>query len=75
MIEVENLTKGYGRISAIRDVSFTVDRGEILDKPPGGGTADADLPDRGRSAEGFGGDKERVMEIEEKRVSDWLEKF
>ena len=30
MIEVENLTKGYGRISAIRDVSFTVDRGEIL---------------------------------------------
>jgi len=30
MIEVENLTKDYGRISAIRDVSFTVDRGEIL---------------------------------------------
>ncbi|RJP67573.1 MAG: ATP-binding cassette domain-containing protein [Candidatus Abyssobacteria bacterium SURF_17] len=30
MIEVENLTKYYGQVQAIKDVSFTVDRGEIL---------------------------------------------
>jgi ABC-2 type transport system ATP-binding protein len=30
MIEVENLTKTYGQISAVNDVSFTVDQGEIL---------------------------------------------
>ncbi|RJP22469.1 MAG: ATP-binding cassette domain-containing protein [Candidatus Abyssobacteria bacterium SURF_5] len=30
MIEVEHLTKNYGQISAISDVSFTVNRGEIL---------------------------------------------
>jgi len=30
MIEVENLTKYYGNLAAIRDVSFTVQEGEIL---------------------------------------------
>ena len=30
MIEVENLTKLYGSRPAIRDVSFTVGRGEIV---------------------------------------------
>jgi ABC-2 type transport system ATP-binding protein len=30
MIEVEHLTKTYGQISAVNDVSFTVERGEIL---------------------------------------------
>lgn len=30
MIEVENLTKYYGRVPAIRDVSFSVEQGEIL---------------------------------------------
>jgi ABC-2 type transport system ATP-binding protein len=30
MIEVEHLTKNYGQISAISDVSFTVERGEVL---------------------------------------------
>jgi len=30
MIEVRNLTKRYGDLTAIRDVSFTVERGEIL---------------------------------------------
>jgi ABC-2 type transport system ATP-binding protein len=30
MIEVEHLTKYYGQVAAIDDVSFTVDRGEIL---------------------------------------------
>src|ERR1700740_1840661 len=30
MIEVRNLTKRYGELTAIRDVSFSVARGEIL---------------------------------------------
>src|SRR6476660_8638080 len=30
MIEVENLTKYYGSFPALRDVSFNVERGEIL---------------------------------------------
>ncbi len=30
VIEVENLTKYYGDFPAISDVSFTVDKGEIL---------------------------------------------
>src|SRR5712691_6263444 len=30
MIEVRNLTKRYGELTAIQEVSFTVDRGEIL---------------------------------------------
>lgn len=30
MIEVEHLTKNYGQISAIKDVSFTVSQGEII---------------------------------------------
>lgn len=30
MIEVQNLTKRYGRITAVDDVSFRVERGEIL---------------------------------------------
>src|SRR5439155_24115997 len=30
MIEVRNLTKRYGDLVAIRDVSFTVARGEVL---------------------------------------------
>ncbi|RMF88413.1 MAG: ABC transporter ATP-binding protein, partial [Nitrospinota bacterium] len=30
MIEVENLCKYYGPVTAIEDVSFTVERGEIL---------------------------------------------
>jgi ABC transporter. len=30
MIEVENLTKDYGTVKAIDDVSFTVDKGEIV---------------------------------------------
>ena len=30
MIEVQNLTKRYGRVTAVEDVSFTVGRGEIL---------------------------------------------
>ncbi len=30
MIEVENLTKYYGRMAAIKDVSFRVESGEIV---------------------------------------------
>ena len=30
MIEVEGLTKFYGHVSAIKDVSFNVEKGEIL---------------------------------------------
>ncbi|HOG28472.1 MAG TPA: ATP-binding cassette domain-containing protein, partial [Vicinamibacterales bacterium] len=30
MIEVQNLTKRYGRVTAVDDVSFRVERGEIL---------------------------------------------
>ena len=30
MIEVQNLTKRYGRVTAVNDVSFRVERGEIL---------------------------------------------
>ncbi|HSR57949.1 MAG TPA: ATP-binding cassette domain-containing protein, partial [Candidatus Binataceae bacterium] len=30
MIEVKNLTKSYGNFVAIRDVSFTAERGSIL---------------------------------------------
>ncbi len=30
MIEVQNLTKRYGRITAVEDISFRVERGEIL---------------------------------------------
>lgn len=30
MIEIQNLTKDYGRIRAIDDVSFTVGKGEIV---------------------------------------------
>ena len=30
MIEVQNLTKRYGRVTAVEDVSFRVERGEIL---------------------------------------------
>lgn len=30
MVEVKNLTKSYGDIKAVDDISFTVDRGEIL---------------------------------------------
>lgn len=30
MIEVENLTKYYGHLAAIKDVSFTVEKGEVL---------------------------------------------
>ncbi|MGH7899724.1 MAG: ATP-binding cassette domain-containing protein, partial [Candidatus Binatia bacterium] len=30
MIEVKNLTKRYGDLTAIQDVSFSVGRGEIL---------------------------------------------
>ena len=30
MIEVQNLTKRYGRITAVDDVSFRVERGEIF---------------------------------------------
>ena len=29
-IEVEHLTKAYGEIEAVRDVSFTVGRGEVF---------------------------------------------
>ena len=41
MIEVENLTKLYGSRPAIRDVSFTVGRGEIVGflGPNGAGTS------------------------------------
>ena len=30
MIEVKNLTKRYGKITALDDISFTVDTGEVL---------------------------------------------
>ncbi len=30
MIEVQHLTKRYGRVTAVEDVSFRVERGEIL---------------------------------------------
>ena len=30
MIEVQNLTKRYGRFTAVDDISFRVERGEIL---------------------------------------------
>ena len=30
MIEISNLTKSYGKIKAVDDVSFTVNKGEIL---------------------------------------------
>jgi ABC-2 type transport system ATP-binding protein len=30
MIEVENLTKRYGSLTAVKDISFTVDKGEIV---------------------------------------------
>ena len=30
MIEVKNLTKCYGKITAVDDISFTVGTGEIL---------------------------------------------
>ena len=30
MIEIQNLTKTYGKIKAVDDISFTVEKGEIL---------------------------------------------
>ncbi|HSQ19396.1 MAG TPA: ABC transporter, partial [Blastocatellia bacterium] len=30
MIEVDHLTKSYGKNVAVNDISFTVDKGEIL---------------------------------------------
>ncbi|MDF2522381.1 MAG: transporter [Clostridiales bacterium] len=30
MIEIQNLTKSYGHINAVNDISFTVEKGEIL---------------------------------------------
>ncbi|MDD5796395.1 MAG: ABC transporter, partial [Oscillospiraceae bacterium] len=30
MVEVKNLTKRYGKIKAVNDISFTVEAGEIL---------------------------------------------
>ena len=30
MIEVKNLTKTYGSLEAVRDVSFAIERGEIV---------------------------------------------
>lgn len=30
MIEVSKLSKAYGKLNAIQDISFTVDKGEIL---------------------------------------------
>ena len=30
MIEVQHLTKRYGRVTAVEDVTFRVERGEIL---------------------------------------------
>ena len=30
MIEVQHLTKQYGRVTAVDDVTFRVDKGEIL---------------------------------------------
>ena len=30
MIEIQNLTKKYGQIKAVNDISFTVNKGEIL---------------------------------------------
>lgn len=30
MIEIQNLTKRYGQITAVNNISFTVDKGEIL---------------------------------------------
>ena len=30
MIEVSNLSKAYGKLNALQDISFTVDEGEIL---------------------------------------------
>jgi len=30
MIEIKNLTKDYGKVKAIEDVSFTVEKGEIV---------------------------------------------
>lgn len=30
MIEIQNLTKNYGQIAAVKDLSFTVNKGEIL---------------------------------------------
>ena len=30
MIEVQHLTKQYGRVTAVNDISFRVERGEIL---------------------------------------------
>ena len=30
MIEIQNLTKDYGKVKAIDDVSFTVEKGEIV---------------------------------------------
>ncbi len=30
MIEIQNLTKSYGQIKAVNDISFTVEKGEIL---------------------------------------------
>ena len=32
MIEVQNLTKHYGPVTAIRDVSFSVSPGQIVDQ-------------------------------------------
>ena len=31
MIEVKNLTKNYGRHTAVNDLSFTVEKGQIVD--------------------------------------------
>jgi ABC-2 type transport system ATP-binding protein len=36
MIEVEHLTKAYGEFRAIDDISFTVEKGEILGSKPNG---------------------------------------
>jgi len=30
MIQVDNLTKRYGRFAAVDDVSFSVERGEVV---------------------------------------------
>jgi ABC-type multidrug transport system ATPase subunit len=30
MIEVQNLSKKYGKIEAVKNISFTVEKGEIL---------------------------------------------
>jgi hypothetical protein len=72
MIEVEHLTKNYGPVSAINDVSFSVEKGETGDELSL--TIGKRVPERG-SFYALGGDEGIVMEIGGEFAAEWFDRF